>query len=158
MSIHKLSRNFYLHEFTRSQTAARRGISNDFGLGTQVHNNLERLCSDVLQPLRDALGATHITSGYRSPELNTAIGGSKRSQHCFGCAADIVVNGCTPYEVCEWLAESNLPYDQLIHEFGQWAHISIAAPGDMPRKQTLTAYRKAGKTQYTYGIRRMGDV
>ena len=152
MSRHQLSPNFNLDEFTRSQTATRRGIDNHVALDSTIHSNLVALCRQLLQPIRDGLGPVHITSGYRSPELNRVIGGSKTSQHCYGLAADIVVGGYSPFEVCEWVVNHNLPYDQLIHEFGRWVHLSIAAPGDFHRHQQLTAYKPKGKTAYTQGI------
>ena len=155
MSRIQLSPNFTLDEFTRSQTAIRRGIDNHIEPDSTLHSNLVALCRQLLQPIRDGLGPVHITSGYRSPELNRAIGGSKTSQHCDGLAADIVVSGYSPFEVCEWVVSHNLPYDQLIHEFGRWVHLSIAAQGDFHRHQLLTAYQSNGKTAYTQGIHLM---
>ena len=95
----QLTKNFSLHEFTKSNTAARRGIDNN-PTAEHIHNLVE-LCEHVLQPLRDAIGKSiRISSGYRSAELNEAIGGASRngkptSDNCFGRAADIelVVDG-----------------------------------------------------------------
>ena len=84
----QLSTNFRLSEFTRSDTAKRLGIENDCSSVEQVLN-LAYLCHMVLQPLRDRFGPIRITSGYRCPELNGAVGGVKNSQHMRGEAADI---------------------------------------------------------------------
>jgi hypothetical protein len=158
MGRQQLSPNFYLDEFTRSQTATRRGIDNRVEPDSIIHTNLTALCRQLLQFIRDDLGPVHITSGFRSPELNIAIGGSTASQHCNGLAADIVVSGYTPFEVCEWVVSNNMPYDQLIHEFGSWTHISIAAQGDIHRQQQLTAYKVEGQSAYTQGIYHMDNL
>ena len=152
MSSPRLSPHFSLDEFTRSQTASRRGIDNRVEPGSTIHTHLTALCRLLLQPIRDGLGPVHITSGYRSPNLNAAIGGSSTSQHADGLAADIVVSGYSPLEVCRWVVRNNLPYDQLIHEFGRWVHLSIAAAGDARRGEQLTAYKAEGKTVYSPGI------
>jgi len=146
----QLSANFRLSEFVRSQTAARRGINNT--PAPAVIDRLERLCVELLQPIRDVLGPVHITSGYRSPILNAAIGGSSTSQHCQGDAADFVVTGHTVDDVARWVAESDLPYHQLIHEFGEWVHLSQAPAGDPPRRQVLSAVNTAKGTTYTEGL------
>ena len=152
MRRYQLTANFYLDEFTRSQTAARRGIDNSLSIDAKEVANLKALCETILQPVRDALGPVQITSGYRSATLNVAIGGSKRSQHVHGLAADIVVAGHTPLAVCRWIYANHTDYDQLSHEFAEWAHVSIAALGESPRRQPLTAYRDSGDTRYTPGI------
>lgn len=148
----QLSPNFYLHEFTRSQAAARHGIEIEAPEGSEVFINLHRLAGAGLQPARDALGPIFISSGYRPAALNTAIGGSRTSAHVDGCAADISVVGYSPLEVAQWFAESDIPFDQVIHEFGQWVHIGMARPGKEPRRQLLTAVRKPGRTHYVHGI------
>jgi zinc D-Ala-D-Ala carboxypeptidase len=134
----KLSNNFHLEEFIFSQTAQRLGIKNQ---PNQIHiNNMNALCANILQPLRDSIGLPiKITSGYRSPELNKAIGGSQNSQHSNGEAADIVVIGLTPQQVCLKIIELNLPFDQLIHEFNSWTHVSYSS---RQRRQRLTINRK----------------
>lgn len=156
MSRTKLSDHFYLDEFTRSQTATRHCIDNSVDLGSQIFRNIESLCIDVLHPIREALGPVHITSGYRCPKLNNKIGGSPNSQHTLGLAADIRVSHYTPYEVAKFCQENLKNYDQLIHEFGQWVHISIEAPGKQPRNTAFTAVRKRKlgrlKTIYVRGI------
>ena len=83
----KLSANFWLDEFEKSQTATRHGIDNTVPSG--LVNDIKDLCVNVLQPIRDEFGPVTITSGYRSPDLNAKLGGSSRSQHCAGQAADL---------------------------------------------------------------------
>ena len=85
----KLSENFTLEELIRSNAAERMGFDN-VPKDEKVVENLRSLCLEVLQPLRDYVGApVHINSGYRCPELNMAVGGVKNSQHLRGEAADI---------------------------------------------------------------------
>lgn len=160
MNQEKLSKNFIVEEFTRSQTAIRMGREIEVLEGSSAHKSLKRLCGDILQPVRDELGAVIITSGVRPDWLNEAIGGSKTSQHPKGKAADFKVVGKTPLEVCQWIEKSELPYDQLIHEFGRWVHVSIAKEGCTPRRQTLTAFRNptTGKTEYAVGLIPMDEL
>lgn len=161
-----LSKNFYLDEFTRSQTAERLGIDMRVNPAGVVAHNLRRLCVTVLQPLRDALGPVHITSGYRPPKLNRLIGGSPNSQHQYGLAADIVVSGQAPLDVALWLRrhlENDSGYDQLIHEFGRWVHVSVAPLNSSPRVQALTAVkvpRRIGRprTAYVPGLLAVEDA
>jgi hypothetical protein len=155
----QLSQNFFLDEFTRSETAARHGIAIVVEPDSGVYRNLVRLCGLLLQPLRDGLGAAvHVTSGYRPPAVNRLVGGSSTSSHVFGLAADVVVAGHTPHAVAEWLARSDLLFDQVIHEFGQWVHLSVADEGEEPAREVLTAYRAAGRTAYARGVLRMEEV
>lgn len=148
----QLSANFFLDEFTRSQTAARHGV--DMSVPLSVRENLQTLCERVLQPIRDALGPVYITSGYRPKKLNNLIGGLQRSQHIIGAAADILVTGCAPIDVCQWVADNLQDYDQCILEYGQWTHVSIGHPGKVPREQDLTSYRhiKESRTCYLRGF------
>lgn len=121
-----LSPNFHLSELIRSQTASRYGISNT--PDERAIANLRLLCQEVLQPVRDHFQQpVVISSGYRSPALNTRIGGSKTSHHCRGMAADFEIPGITNYEVAKWIA-TNLQYTQLILEFwtggnSGWIHV-----------------------------------
>ena len=132
----KLSPHFDLNEFTASETAARKRIDNT--PTPAVVENLKRLC-EVLEQVRNVLGRpVVITSGYRSPAVNQAVGGAATSQHCFGLAADITVTGMTPLQVCQAIQRSGIQFDQLIHEFEAWTHISIPPLGRGPRGQTLT--------------------
>ena len=151
----KLSEHFSLSEFTSSQTASRRGLDNT--PPPDVVRALTDLCVNVLEPVRKHFGVVKVSSGYRSPAVNRAVGGSKTSQHVFGQAADIEVPGVANGDVARWIAR-NVDFDQLILEFytpGQpnsgWVHVSWR-PSDR-RKQTLTAKRGfMGKTQYLPGI------
>lgn len=122
---------FSIYELSRSATAARLGIDNS--PTPSVKKNLEKLINEVLDPLREAWGAPIIvTSGYRSPKLNKAVGGSKTSQHVLGQAADIKTVGDKPennkklFELAKKLIdEKKIVVGQLIDEYGyDWVHIS----------------------------------
>ena len=149
----KLSNNFSLKELTASQTAERKGISNN---PSEDHmNNLKELCDNVLQKIRDHYNkVVSVSSGYRSPELCVSIGSSVNSQHAKGQAADFEVFGLSNADLCKWISE-NLEFDQLIleyHNIGEpnsgWIQCSYRADGEN-RKQILRAYRdEAGKTKY----------
>ena len=124
----KLSENFTLEELIRSNTAERMGIDN-VPKDEKVVENLRSLCLEVLQPLRDYVGApVHINSGYRCPELNMAVDGVKNSQHCRGEAADIRI--VSPKQGREWAAwiEDNCRFDQMLLERNKngavWLHVS----------------------------------
>lgn len=138
----KLSANFTLQEMLESQTARRHNITQQFRPSQTVIKNLELLCVNILQPLRDKLGTPiRISSGYRHPETNKKVGGSATSQHTQGQAADIIsadpdVSNATIFETIQRL---NLPFDQLIWEYGTklnpaWVHVSF---GPRNRKQVL---------------------
>lgn len=145
----QLSENFELAEFLVSETAARRGIANE--PTPEIIDNLRRLCQLVLQPLRVHLKRpVVITSGYRSPVLNRAVGGSPTSHHMQGRAADLIVPGITPLAVCQAASQLKLPCVQIIHEFGRWAHLSVAISSE--RTQLLTAKLAQGKTVYEPGL------
>tara|TARA_R110002020_G_scaffold197141_2_gene398191 strand:- start:291 stop:752 length:462 start_codon:yes stop_codon:yes gene_type:complete len=127
----KLSQNFSLSEFTKSQTATRHGIDNTPSMTNII--NLTSLCEGVLQPVRNHfMKPMIISSGFRCKELNTKIGGSKTSQHVLGQAADIEVLGVSNLELSDWI-NTNLEYDQLILEFynekegphSGWVHVSF---------------------------------
>ena len=144
----KLTENFSLEEMTFSPTAIRKGISNK---PSQEHiDNLRILCEKVLQPLRDHMNCTiNVSSGYRAQALNFLIGGSKTSQHCFGQAADLQLEGRN-HEMFDFIKE-NLEFDQLIWEFGTdaepaWVHVSFNAKHN--RKHIIKAIKVNGKTQY----------
>jgi zinc D-Ala-D-Ala carboxypeptidase len=144
----RLSPHFTLAEFVRSQTAARRGIPNVPG---PAHiRNMERLCRSVLEPLRASVGPIQITSGFRAPDLNAAVGGSRTSQHCFGLAADIAC-ALPPLATCRRIIDLHLPFDQLIFE-GTWTHVSVAEHWESPRGQVLTAHFGGGRVRYTQGL------
>ena len=110
----KLSENFTVAEYVKSQTATRHGIDNS--LSEEHLQNAKELFENVVQPVREKFGVTLITSGYRSPELNAKIGGSSRSQHCKGEAVDIECLKATTEDVSRYIHD-NLDFDQLILEF-----------------------------------------
>jgi hypothetical protein len=151
----KLSTNFSLSELTKSEAATRLGLDNTPAL--QIIENLEALVENILQPVRDKFGPVVVTSGYRSPEVNKAIGGSTTSDHCKGQAADFEVLGKDNRELAIWIAE-NMQFTQLILEFYKpgvpdsgWVHCSFD-PGNLKR-QVLTAEKVNGKTVYSTGIK-----
>ena len=145
----QLSEHFELAEFLVSETAARRGIANE--PTPEVIENLRRLCQSVLQPLRVHLKRpVVITSGYRSPALNRAIGGSPTSHHMQGRAADLIVPGIAPLAVCQAAHQLKLPCVQIIHEFGRWTNLAVAISNE--RTQLLTAKLNQGKTVYETGL------
>ena len=151
----RLSKNFTLQEFTKSQTALRMGIDN-----TPEGEHLEAakaLFENVVQPVRENFGPTVINSGYRGPALNEAVGGSSKSQHCKGEAADIECPGVPNADIAQWIVD-NLDFDQVILEFytpgipdSGWVHVSYRADGEN-RKSILTAMKEDGKTVYKTGL------
>jgi len=151
----QLSKNFTMAEFIKSDTATKLGIDNT-PEGEHLEN-AKALFENVVQKVRDHFGPTVINSGYRCPELNEAVRGSKTSQHCHGEAADIEVPGVANGELAQWIVD-NLDFDQVILEFytpgepsSGWVHVSYKADGSN-RNKALTASRIDGKTVYTNGI------
>ena len=151
----KLSKNLTLAECLRSNTAKRLGIKNE-PHDDWVVENLRAIAEHVFQPCRDHFGVPiYVSSGYRSADLNTAIGGSSRSQHVEGRALDLdadVYGSCTNSQIFNWIKD-NLEFDQLIWEFGDqdnpdWVHVSYVYDG-INRKRCLKACRDDnGKTYY----------
>ena len=122
----KLTQHFSLAEFTRSATAAQKGIDN-MPSATAI-GNMRHLCERVLEPLRDHVGhPITITSGYRSQRLNKAVGGVDNSQHMAGEAADLAISSLRQgREWMEWIMD-NCEFDQLILEKAGsaiWLHVS----------------------------------
>jgi hypothetical protein len=158
----KISPNLNLYEITRSDTAKRQGIDNT---PTFEHlENFKLLAEKIFEPIREHFGVPiFISSGYRSKELNKAMGGASKivngvyvptSQHCKGQAIDIDMDAIntdvTNKMVFDFIRE-NLEFDQLIWEMGtdlnpDWVHVSYAKTGN--RKQKLKAIRSNGKTTY----------
>lgn len=137
-----LSAHFKLEEFTFSQTAERNGIQNV--PDAKVITNLIYLAKE-LEDVRILLNnnSINISSGYRSPLLNQAIGGSKTSQHSKGLAVDFTCNGFGNVDrIVKVLHESDIPFDQCILEYGHWVHLSFPGEGKEPRKQTLVIDRQ----------------
>lgn len=119
----KISKNFSLEEFSRSDTAQRLKIDN--APASEQIINLCALVHHVLQPLRDHYGQpVKISSGYRCQALNKAVGGVTNSQHMRGQAADIKIQGVTPTHIADYIA-NHLPYDQVIL-YPTFVHVSYS--------------------------------
>lgn len=124
----KLSDHFTLNEFTYSATARAQGIDNSVPSDT-VLMNLKALCKNVLEPLRLRYGKPiRISSGYRCPKLNKAVGGVASSAHLLGQAADVNVGSREENaRLFELIQKMKLPFDQLIDEYGMaWVHVSYS--------------------------------
>lgn len=136
----RLSEHFTLEEFLLSETATRLGIDNT--PTDEIIENLKRTAKHM-EDVRVRLGdnVISVSSGYRSWALNHAIGGSKKSYHPYGLAVDFNCHRFgKPLDVCRAIAETDIPFDQLIHEGGVWVHIGFALTGDAPRREMLTAF------------------
>lgn len=151
----QLTSNFSLAEMVKSETALRHDMDNT--PGEAEIENLKRLCEQVLQPVRDHFAkGVKVNSGYRHPEVNAKVGGSRTSDHCKGQAADIEIPGVANGDLAKWIAE-NLSFTQVILEFytqgipdSGWVHVSYD-PANL-KKQTLTAVKQNGKTVYLPGL------
>ena len=148
----KITEHITYHEACHSFTAKRLGISN---IPSEYQMwNMVVLATEIFEPLREWVGGPiKINSFFRSPDLNKAIGGSSKSQHCEGRAIDLddVYGHKTNAEMFEFISK-NLDYDQLIWEFGDdnnpdWVHVSYV-DNDTNRKRNLRAVKKDGKTLY----------
>ena len=148
----KLSKHVSYKEGVHSITALRLGLKNDPSDDHLL--NMIKISQEVFEPLRVHVGGPiKINSFYRGPELNKAIGGSAKSQHCHGQAMDIddTYGHASNAEMFNWI-KANLDYDQMIWEFGteqnpDWVHVSYVSP-DKNRNRCLKAYREKGKTKY----------
>ena len=147
-----ISKHISYREGTLSTTAIRLGIDNT--PNDEQLNNMELISEKIFEPLRQWVGGPiKINSFFRCPDLNKAIGGSSKSQHCHGQAMDIDDNygHATNAEMYHWVKD-NLDFDQMIWEFGDddnpaWVHISYVSPEDN-RNRCLKAHRVDGKTNY----------
>ena len=147
-----ISKHISYKEGTYSNTATRLGIDNT--PNDDQLTNMELVAEKIFEPLRSYVGGPiKINSFFRCPKLNTAIGGSHKSQHCKGQAMDIddVFGRCTNAEMYHFIKD-NLDFDQMIWEFGDddnpdWVHISYVSKEDN-RNRCLKAYREDGKTKY----------
>jgi len=149
-----LTKNFGYQEMIKSSTADRLGISNDASREHVI--NLVNLCNFILQPVREEFGIIRINSGYRSPALNKAVGGSKTSQHCNGQAADFESFSTPNPDLALWITK-NLDFDQIILEFydgvdpnSGWVHCSYNLMGN--RKKILTALKTKSGVVYRNGF------
>jgi len=150
--VQKLSKHVSYKEGVYSTTAKRLGLKND---PTDEHiSNMELICEKIFEPLRMHVnGPIKINSFYRGPELNKAVGGSSKSQHCHGQAMDIddTYSYASNAEMYKYIKD-NLNFDQMIWEFGtdknpDWVHVSYVNE-DVNRNRCLKAYREDGKTKY----------
>ena len=151
----QLTKNFSLAEMIKSETALRQGLDNT--PGPKEIENLRLLCEQILQPIRDAYGrGVKVNSGFRHPDVNAAVGGSRTSDHCKGQAADIEIPGVPNADLAKYI-EQYFNYTQLILEFytpgipdSGWVHVSYD-PANL-KKQSLTAMRENGKVVYKPGL------
>jgi zinc D-Ala-D-Ala carboxypeptidase len=147
-----ISKHISYKEGVYSRTALRRGIKNN--PNAEQMENMVAIAEEVFEPLRMWVGGPiKINSFFRSPELNKAIGGSGKSQHCHGQAIDLddTFGRATNAEMYEFIKQ-NLDFDQMIWEFGDdenpdWVHVSYVSL-DQNRNRCLKAYKKSGKTNY----------
>lgn len=150
-----LTTNFSLAELTKSETALRKNMTNEPDEATV--SNLKLLAEKVLQPIRDHYNTgVKTNSGYRSPDVNAAVGGSRTSDHCKGQAADIEIPGIANAVLAAYIRE-NLKFTQLILEFytpgipdSGWVHVSYD-PANL-KCQAMTAVKQDGKTVYLNGL------
>jgi len=150
----KLTKNFSLHEMTKSDTALRLNLENE--PNKQQLAALKQLAEKICQPVRDRFGPTKINSALRTLPVNRAIGSKDSSHHVRGMAVDMEVPGVSNAEVAQWIVD-NLEFTQVILEFytpgihdSGWIHASYV-PEDL-RKQALTATKQNGKTVYLPGL------
>lgn len=150
--------DFSRKEFLKSQTATRLNINNE-PTSQEVEENLVEL-AHFLQAIRDTMKDVYgceipiiVSSGFRSHALNIAIGGSKKSAHSHGLAADIKAVGIEADELCRFIHKyfKDADFDQCIDEFGDWTHIAIRRPvTNEVRRQFLLARKRAGETHYSF--------
>ena len=147
-----ISEHISYKESVYSITATRRGINNI--PDDEQLTNMELVAEEVFEPLREWVGGPiKINSFFRCPKLNKAIGGSSKSQHCYGQAIDIddTFRKASNADMYNYIKE-HVDFDQLIWEFGDnknpdWVHVSYVSPEEN-RNRCLKAYRDKGKTKY----------
>jgi|LakMenE18May11ns_1017448.scaffolds.fasta_scaffold9877340_2 zinc D-Ala-D-Ala carboxypeptidase len=148
-----VSKNFFLDEFTYSPTAKSFKMNNE--PNAEAKANLRNIIKKIAQPVRDNFKKPlKINSGYRSPQVNVAVGGASKSQHTTGEAIDIEIEGVSNKVLADWI-DKNLEYDQLILEFynpmqgvnSGWVHVSLRKTGKN-RKNKLVAYKDGKATRY----------
>jgi zinc D-Ala-D-Ala carboxypeptidase len=143
----RLTEHFTLEELTASQVATRRRIDNT--PAPRVIDNLNRVAA-VLEAVRALIKRPIVvSSGYRSPALNVAVGGAAKSAHVQGLAADINAVGMSAHDLAQAIAGSDIMFDQLIFE-GTWVHIGLC--DGVPRRQVSTAHFGSTGTTYVAGI------
>jgi len=139
-----LSEHFSLDEATYSETAIRLNINNQPD-ERQMANMTT--AAQKMEEVRNVTGALRVNSWLRLPDVNVAVGGSKVSSHMDGWAIDCSSSTHTPYDLCQLVLKAGIKFDQMIHEYGRWMHISFAPE---MRQQPLTIYKPEGK--YKPGI------
>jgi len=147
-----ISKHISYKEGVYSRTATRLGIKNN--PNAEQMKNMIAIAEEVFEPLRMWVGGPiKINSFFRSPELNKAIGGSGKSQHCHGQAIDLddTFGRATNAEMYEFI-KKHLDFDQMIWEFGDdenpdWVHVSYVSEEEN-RNRCLKAYKEKGKTHY----------
>lgn len=148
-----VSRSFFLDQFTYSPTAKRFNMSNE--PNAEAKANLRNIIKKIAQPIVDHFKKPlKINSGYRSPQVNVAVGGASKSQHVTGEAIDIEIEGLSNKVLADWI-DKNLEYDQLILEFynpmegvnSGWVHVSLRRTAKN-RKSKLVAYKDGKATRY----------
>ena len=147
-----ISKHISYKEGVYSVTAIRKGIDNE--PNEEQLSNMKLVAEKIFEPVRIHFKVPiKVNSFFRSPDLNKAIGGSTRSQHCKGQAIDIDdTYGKIKNSDIYWWIKENLDFDQMIWEFGNndnpdWVHVSYVSP-DKNRNRCLKAYREDGKTKY----------
>ena len=147
-----ISKHISYKEGIYSRTALRLNIKNE--PNKEQLKNMKLLAEKVFEPLRIEVGGPiKVNSFFRSPELNKAIGGSSKSQHCYGQAIDLDDTfGHMSNAQMYYFIKSELDFDQMIWEFGNdgnpnWVHVSYVSP-EANRKRCLKAYKENGKTKY----------
>jgi hypothetical protein len=151
----QLTANFSLEELVKSETALRKGLPNV--PNEEQVGALRVLAENVLQPVREAFKkGVKVNSGFRAPDVNASVGGSRTSDHCKGQAADIEIPGVANGDLAEWIKQ-NMKFTQLILEFytpgipdSGWVHVSYDSAN--LKCECLTATKQDGKTVYLKGL------
>lgn len=146
----RLSEHFTLDELVVSVEGTRRGIRNE--PPSDAIEQLGRLCTFILQPVRDSYQMPLVvSSGYRNEIINRLVGGARNSLHLEGRAADFIIPGIDNRHICKRIVEMRLPFDQLIYE-GTWVHCGVARDISMPRRHVQTATFSKSGVRYEDGI------
>lgn len=155
----RLSRDFYVYEFTRSDTARAHGFDIVVHRDGYEHHNLEALCRKVLQPVRNRRGGPLVcTSGFRPTRLNQLVGGSPSSAHVTGEAWDgYDGQGMDPFDLAGEFLAAEVPFDQLILEWdGNVVHVAHSRKHN--RGEVLTRYHDGHSLAYVHGLHRREDL
>lgn len=146
----KITEHFSQEEMERSNTATRLGLPNV--CPKDLIPNMLKVATS-LELVRKHYGVpVNVSSCYRAPAVNAAVGGSATSAHRFALAADTTVEGVSVKELCEWCSQNIADYDQIIYEFGETGWMHIGFTNKTPRKECLTAAKVGGRTVYTKGF------